>query len=130
MRQSADWYKKSPYNDPVSDFPPLLLLLLVTAPLIAMEKLNLYLRQYDIGMCAYNSLLRVVARFHDEIFSDPDSPSGLNEVTGTLSPYMRRLCVDPARVSILTSLRLQPGTTRISAGSTRSGWLDLPTMRT
>ncbi|KAJ7915584.1 hypothetical protein B0H13DRAFT_2231820 [Mycena leptocephala] len=47
---SDDWYKKSPYNT-----------------------------SYDIHMCCYTALLRVVARFHDDIFSDPTSPSGLNK---------------------------------------------------
>jgi hypothetical protein len=36
--------------------------------------------QYDLHICAYTALLRVVARFHDDIFSDPLSPSGLNKV--------------------------------------------------
>ncbi|KAJ7187010.1 fungal-specific transcription factor domain-containing protein [Mycena filopes] len=45
-----DWYKKSPYNS-----------------------------SFDIHMCCYTSLLRVVARFHDDIFSDPTSPTGLNK---------------------------------------------------
>ncbi|KAF8198312.1 hypothetical protein K438DRAFT_1584084 [Mycena galopus ATCC 62051] len=47
---SDDWYKKSPYNS-----------------------------VYDIHMCAYTALLLVVAGFHDEIFSDPTSASGLNK---------------------------------------------------
>ncbi|KAJ7472029.1 hypothetical protein FB451DRAFT_313024 [Mycena latifolia] len=48
--KSDDWYKKSPYNT-----------------------------SYDIHMCAYTALLLLVARFHDDIFSDPTSPSGLNK---------------------------------------------------
>ncbi|KAF7366045.1 hypothetical protein MVEN_00480700 [Mycena venus] len=47
---NEDWYKKSPYNT-----------------------------TYDLHMCAYTALLRVLARFNDEIFSDPTSPSGLNK---------------------------------------------------
>ncbi|KAJ7860084.1 hypothetical protein B0H14DRAFT_3624646 [Mycena olivaceomarginata] len=47
---SNDWYKKSPYNT-----------------------------VYDLHMCAYTVLLRVVTRFRDDIFSDPLSPSGLNK---------------------------------------------------
>ncbi|KAJ7027527.1 hypothetical protein C8F04DRAFT_965053 [Mycena alexandri] len=47
---NEDWYKKSPYNS-----------------------------SFDIHMCCYTTLLRVVARFHDEIFSDPSSPTGLNK---------------------------------------------------
>lgn len=51
MRHGSDeWYKKSPYNT-----------------------------IYDIHMCAYTALLLVVAGFHDDIFSDPTSPSGLNK---------------------------------------------------
>ncbi|KAJ4490612.1 putative fungal-specific transcription factor [Lentinula aciculospora] len=50
MRNSQDWYKKSKYNHP-----------------------------YDVHLCGYTALLRIVARFHDEIFSDPNSPSGLNK---------------------------------------------------
>jgi hypothetical protein len=50
MRNSADWYKKSTYN-----------------------------HQYDVHLCAYSSMLRIVAAFHDELFSDPDTPSGLNK---------------------------------------------------
>ena len=41
--------------------------------------------QYDMGLCAYTSQLRIMARFHEEVFSDPDSPSGLNEVCFSLS---------------------------------------------
>ncbi|KAJ3730753.1 fungal-specific transcription factor domain-containing protein [Lentinula raphanica] len=50
MRNSQDWYKKSKYNHP-----------------------------YDVHLCGYTALLRIVARFHDEIFSDPNVPSGLNK---------------------------------------------------
>ncbi|KAF7311314.1 hypothetical protein MKEN_01033100 [Mycena kentingensis (nom. inval.)] len=47
---SDDWYKKSPFNSP-----------------------------YDVHMCCYTALLRLVARFHDDIFSAPASPTGLNK---------------------------------------------------
>ncbi|KIK64122.1 hypothetical protein GYMLUDRAFT_40371 [Collybiopsis luxurians FD-317 M1] len=50
VRNSQDWYQKSKYNHP-----------------------------YDVHLCGYTALLRIVARFHDEIFSDPSSPSGLNK---------------------------------------------------
>jgi len=50
MRNSKDWYKMSQYNLP-----------------------------HDVHLCAYSALLRLVARFHDNIYSDPDSPSGLNK---------------------------------------------------
>ncbi|KIM60279.1 hypothetical protein SCLCIDRAFT_1217063 [Scleroderma citrinum Foug A] len=50
IRNSADWYKKSQYRD-----------------------------KYDLHLCAYTALLRIVAQFHKDIFSDPDSPTGLNK---------------------------------------------------
>ncbi|KAJ8522831.1 hypothetical protein ONZ45_g676 [Pleurotus djamor] len=50
MRNSKEWYKSSPYNHP-----------------------------YDVHLCAHTALLRIVARFHEDIFSDPDSPTGLNK---------------------------------------------------
>ncbi|KAF9483717.1 hypothetical protein BDN70DRAFT_799393 [Pholiota conissans] len=49
LRNAKDWYKKSQYN------------------LI-----------YDVHLCGYSALLQIVAKFHDEIFSDPSSPTGLN----------------------------------------------------
>ncbi|KAF8187951.1 hypothetical protein K438DRAFT_1834414 [Mycena galopus ATCC 62051] len=45
-----DWYKKSPYNT-----------------------------VYDLHICAYTALLRVVTSFHDDVFSNPLSPSRLNK---------------------------------------------------
>jgi len=50
VRKSADWYKRSRFND-----------------------------RYDIGLCAYTSLMRIVAKFHEELFSDPDTATGLNK---------------------------------------------------
>ncbi|KAJ3986547.1 putative fungal-specific transcription factor [Lentinula detonsa] len=50
MRNSQEWYRKSKYNHP-----------------------------YDVHLCGYTALLRIVARFHDDIFSDPATPSGLNK---------------------------------------------------
>ncbi|KAG5643990.1 hypothetical protein DXG03_009280 [Asterophora parasitica] len=50
VRNAKDWYKKSKYNHP-----------------------------YDIHLCAYSALLQIVAKYHDEIFSDPSSPTGLNK---------------------------------------------------
>lgn len=38
------------------------------------------LNQYDIHMCAYTAMVRIVTAFHDEVFSDPTTPSGLNKV--------------------------------------------------
>ena len=34
----------------------------------------------NIGTSAYAQLLRVVSRFHEAIYSDPESPTGLNQV--------------------------------------------------
>ncbi|KAF8881560.1 hypothetical protein BD779DRAFT_1545499 [Infundibulicybe gibba] len=42
-------------------------------------RLASYEMQYDIHLCAHSTLLNIVARFHDEIFSDPSSPTGLNK---------------------------------------------------
>ncbi|EGO18461.1 hypothetical protein SERLADRAFT_481133 [Serpula lacrymans var. lacrymans S7.9] len=50
LRNSKEWYKKSQYN--IKD---------------------------DLHLCAYSSLLRIVGRFHDDIFSDLNTPSGLNK---------------------------------------------------
>ena len=35
--------------------------------------------QYDVHLCGYSALLKIVAKFHDEVFSDPSSPTGLNK---------------------------------------------------
>jgi hypothetical protein len=51
IRSSQDWYKKSQYNI-----------------------------SYDVHLCGYTALLRIVARFHEEIFSDSATPSGLNKL--------------------------------------------------
>ncbi|KDQ12615.1 hypothetical protein BOTBODRAFT_413596 [Botryobasidium botryosum FD-172 SS1] len=50
IRNSKDWYKRSKYNHP-----------------------------YDIHLCTYTQLLRIVARFLEIVYSDPHSPSGLNK---------------------------------------------------
>ncbi|KAH8109643.1 fungal-specific transcription factor domain-containing protein [Phellopilus nigrolimitatus] len=52
IRNSKDWYRRSPLN-----------------------------HAYDVHLCAYSSLLRIVAQFHEEIFSDKDAPGGLNSNT-------------------------------------------------
>ncbi|KAG1853069.1 hypothetical protein F4604DRAFT_1933338 [Suillus subluteus] len=49
-RHSADWYKQSRFRD-----------------------------KFDIHLCVYSTLLRIVGRFHDDIFSDPSSPTSLNK---------------------------------------------------
>ncbi|TCD66046.1 hypothetical protein EIP91_001854 [Steccherinum ochraceum] len=65
IRTSASWYSQSKYNI-----------------------------SFDIGLCAYTAMLRIVSRFHDEVFSDPTSPSGLNmsldflELTTTHDNYL------------------------------------------
>lgn len=35
--------------------------------------------QLNIGTSAYAAVLRIVSRFHEAIFSDPESPTGLNQ---------------------------------------------------
>ncbi|CDO69738.1 hypothetical protein BN946_scf184697.g10 [Trametes cinnabarina] len=50
IRHSSDWYKSSRMNSP-----------------------------FNIGTSAYTQMLRIMTRFHDEIYSDPDSPTGLNQ---------------------------------------------------
>ncbi|EIW52694.1 uncharacterized protein TRAVEDRAFT_53136 [Trametes versicolor FP-101664 SS1] len=50
IRNSADWYKRSTRNAP-----------------------------FNIGTSAYAQMLRIMAHFHEEIYSDPDTPTGLNQ---------------------------------------------------
>ncbi|KAG2018650.1 priB protein, variant 3 [Coprinopsis cinerea AmutBmut pab1-1] len=50
VRNAKEWYKKSQYNHP-----------------------------YDVHLCGYSTLLQIIAKFHDEIFSDPSQPSRLNK---------------------------------------------------
>lgn len=49
IREGPEWYNRSPANDP-----------------------------FDIHLVAYSSLMRVLTRFHAEIFNEPDSATGLN----------------------------------------------------
>ena len=49
IREGPEWYNRSPSNDP-----------------------------FDIHLVAYSSLMRVLTRFHAEIFIEPDSATGLN----------------------------------------------------
>lgn len=51
IRNSTDWYKRSAYNLP-----------------------------YDVHLCAYTELLRLVTRFHEEVYSDQSVSNGLNKV--------------------------------------------------
>jgi hypothetical protein len=70
VRNSADWYKRSKFNDRVRE-------------LVGYDARRLTphsLSQYDIGLSAYTSLMRIVAKFHEELFSDPDTATGLNKV--------------------------------------------------
>ncbi|KAI0722050.1 hypothetical protein C8Q72DRAFT_859459 [Fomitopsis betulina] len=50
IRNSEGWYKRSPLN-----------------------------HQWDCGLSSYTQLLRIMTRFHEEIYSDPSSPTGLNQ---------------------------------------------------
>ncbi|KZO97349.1 hypothetical protein CALVIDRAFT_497636 [Calocera viscosa TUFC12733] len=50
IRHSASFYKRSKYNHP-----------------------------YDIHLCAYTNLLRIMARFLEAVYSDPNAPTGLNK---------------------------------------------------
>ncbi|KAF6756613.1 fungal-specific transcription factor domain-containing protein [Ephemerocybe angulata] len=56
VRNAKDWYKKSEYN-----------------------------LSYDIHLCGFSELLQILSKFHDRIFSDPSSPSGLNKKIDFLS---------------------------------------------
>ncbi|KAI0251644.1 fungal-specific transcription factor domain-containing protein [Lactifluus subvellereus] len=49
MRNSLQWYQSSQYNHP-----------------------------YDVHIIAYSSLFRIINGFHQEVFSDPNVPNGLN----------------------------------------------------
>ncbi|KAF8579154.1 hypothetical protein K439DRAFT_1360225 [Ramaria rubella] len=50
IRNSSDWYKRSAYN-----------------------------LSYDVHLCAYTELLRLVTRFHEEVYSDQTVANGLNK---------------------------------------------------
>ncbi|THU98704.1 hypothetical protein K435DRAFT_660495 [Dendrothele bispora CBS 962.96] len=50
IRNSKEWYKKSKNN-----------------------------LAHDVHLCCYTALVRLLTRFHEEIFSDPSTPSGLNK---------------------------------------------------
>ncbi|KAL0066966.1 hypothetical protein AAF712_005955 [Marasmius tenuissimus] len=70
VRTSADWFKKSQYNLDVGFY-----WLYFHSPTNNQHVHS----QFDVHLCAHTALLRIVARFHEEIFSDPGSPSGLNK---------------------------------------------------
>jgi hypothetical protein len=67
MKSSVDFYRISKSNLPVS--------YIVTSGSRVKR-----LVQSDITLCAYNMSLRMLAEFQEEIYSDPNSPSGLNKV--------------------------------------------------
>lgn len=69
VRTGKEWYKKSQYN-------------LAVSRRVTAERMTLTpgCAQHDVHLCGYTALLRIVARFHDEVFSDPNSPTGLNKV--------------------------------------------------
>ncbi|KAH9850967.1 fungal-specific transcription factor domain-containing protein [Lenzites betulinus] len=50
IRNSVDWYKRSRMN-----------------------------HKFNIGTSAYAQMLRIMSHFHEEIYSDPDKPTGLNQ---------------------------------------------------
>lgn len=72
IRNAENWYKKSPLNNPVSD------------KLNDIRRCAHRSRQWDTGLCAYTQMLRIMTHFHDEIYSNPNSPTGLNRVGQTL----------------------------------------------
>ena len=39
----------------------------------------IFSRQYDVHLSGYSALLKIVAKFHEVVFSDPTSPTGLNK---------------------------------------------------
>ena len=49
MRNHKDWHLRSQYN-----------------------------HAFDVHLCAYTALVRIVAKFHEEVFSDLNTPTGLN----------------------------------------------------
>lgn len=79
VRKSDQWYKMSQYNHPVRDF--------IERTVFPLSNTS---KQYDMGLCAYTSQLRIMARFHDEVYSDADSPTGIDEVS--FSFVSLRLC--------------------------------------
>lgn len=49
---------------------------------------------YDIQLCGYTALLRVMAKFHEAIYSDPDQATGLNmncDFEGVTETYEKEL---------------------------------------
>lgn len=57
----------------------------ITRNAVTWYKNSLYNDKYDIHLCGYTMLLRIVAQFHDDVFSDLDSPTGLNRSIDFLS---------------------------------------------
>jgi len=79
-RNSSLWWKKSEFklaNHPREDITHLIL---QTFPI------GQYNHPYDIHLCAYTELLRIVATFLEEVYSDtsPTSTTGLNKVRASI----------------------------------------------
>lgn len=70
IKNSADWYKRSRFNDRVRE----------NVEYDARRLTRPLFLQYDVGLCSYTSLMRIVAKFHEVLFSDPDTATGLNKV--------------------------------------------------
>ncbi|KAG2108840.1 hypothetical protein BD769DRAFT_1392651 [Suillus cothurnatus] len=48
--------------------------------------------KFDIHLCDYSTLLRIVGRFHDNIFSGPTAPTGLNKGINFLQVTLEHDC--------------------------------------
>jgi hypothetical protein len=88
---SETWFESSPYN----------------------------LKHFDIHLCAYNAELKVMAKFGEKIYSDPDHPTGLNKVSANHA-LATDMLIRPSRKSILR--RSQVRRTINSRLSGRSGF--------
>lgn len=67
VRNGPEWYRHSQYNHKVG--------------LVFIKDMHITdINQYDIHLCAYTAMVRIVSAFHAEVFSDPTTPSGLNKV--------------------------------------------------
>lgn len=72
IRNSVDWYKRSRMNHKVR----------VKQYFLASQCMltnSLCDVQFNIGTSAYAQMLRIMSHFHEEIYSDPDKPTGLNQ---------------------------------------------------
>ncbi len=112
MRHSETWYKRSQYNHPVR--------LLFTVGCVVTRLIYIYIYvyrgQYDIHLCAYSTLLRIISKFHEEVYSDLESPTGLNEV-GRGPRFMFTLASGHSRVFLTRTSTSSP-----SHADTTKGW--------